>query len=303
MNAATSAPNAFKPDHPSDYLSPLRVALALGVSESSVKRWCDAGVLPSVRTAGGHRRIRRASLAKLAHSGGPPVVNPAALHRRRRKDGPPAPRMDPKALVRVLLRDDSAGVARMIEGLRAAGASFDRMADRLLQPALSALGERWEQGRIEIFEERRACELVQQALRRARADLLPVPNGAPLALGGSLTGDPYSLPSLLAECVLAEHGLDARSLGTGLPADTFAKAVRAKKPALVWLCLNGARHKSEASEREYAAIQEACDKVRAVLAVGGRALRTRDKAALPRAISCGTMRDLAALGGALGRAE
>ncbi|MED5508142.1 MAG: DNA-binding protein, partial [Planctomycetota bacterium] len=32
--------------------------MAIGMSESSLKRWVDRGLLESTRTAGGHRRIR-----------------------------------------------------------------------------------------------------------------------------------------------------------------------------------------------------------------------------------------------------
>ena len=39
-------------------LSPREFASVVGVSESSVKRWVDAGRIPVSRTAGGHRRIQ-----------------------------------------------------------------------------------------------------------------------------------------------------------------------------------------------------------------------------------------------------
>jgi len=37
-------------------LSPRELAEALGVSESSLKRWVDAGKIAASRTEGGHRR-------------------------------------------------------------------------------------------------------------------------------------------------------------------------------------------------------------------------------------------------------
>ena len=37
--------------------TPKKVARAIQVSESSVKRWCDKGVIRTQYTAGGHRRI------------------------------------------------------------------------------------------------------------------------------------------------------------------------------------------------------------------------------------------------------
>lgn len=39
------------------FVSPRDLARAAGVSESSVKRWCDQGLIPVIKTAGGHRRL------------------------------------------------------------------------------------------------------------------------------------------------------------------------------------------------------------------------------------------------------
>ena len=41
-------------------------ALVLMVSEATIKRWSDAGHFPSIRTPGGHRKIRLADLAHFA---------------------------------------------------------------------------------------------------------------------------------------------------------------------------------------------------------------------------------------------
>ena len=38
-------------------VSPKQLARAIGVSESSVKRWCDDGVIHTSYTPGGHRKI------------------------------------------------------------------------------------------------------------------------------------------------------------------------------------------------------------------------------------------------------
>ena len=60
-------------------LTPKQVARALGVSESSVKRWCDQGAVPTQYTRGGHRRIALASVVEMVRQGKWQLVQPEAL--------------------------------------------------------------------------------------------------------------------------------------------------------------------------------------------------------------------------------
>ena len=43
-------------------MSPVRAAALIGVSESTLKRWVDAGHIRAEKTAGGHRRIAATDL-------------------------------------------------------------------------------------------------------------------------------------------------------------------------------------------------------------------------------------------------
>ena len=60
-------------------LTPKQVAYAIEVSESSVKRWCDRGLIASVRTAGGHRRIPLDRLVDFVRQGRYRLANPEAV--------------------------------------------------------------------------------------------------------------------------------------------------------------------------------------------------------------------------------
>ena len=70
--------------------SPKQVAQALQVSESSVKRWCDRGVIRTDRTLGGHRRIPLEHLMEFLESTNRRLVDPTAIglseERQRTRD-------------------------------------------------------------------------------------------------------------------------------------------------------------------------------------------------------------------------
>src|ERR1051325_8674833 len=50
-------------------LTSKEAARVLGVSEASVKRWADSGLLPMEKTAGGHRRFRPEDVAVVRRAG------------------------------------------------------------------------------------------------------------------------------------------------------------------------------------------------------------------------------------------
>ncbi len=64
-----------------DWLTLGRAARFLGVAQSTMRKWADQGVVPAIRTHGGHRRFRRRDLeAFLVRSAaGPQQAGPTVL--------------------------------------------------------------------------------------------------------------------------------------------------------------------------------------------------------------------------------
>src|SRR3954447_19614353 len=65
--------------HAKTLLTPKELAEVIGASESSLRRWVDAGSIRMSRTAGGHRRIPVAEASGFIRESGATVVRPELL--------------------------------------------------------------------------------------------------------------------------------------------------------------------------------------------------------------------------------
>ena len=269
--------------------SPRRVAAAIGVSESSIKRWCDQGQLVAERTPGGHRRISVEAVLRLVRDSGSSLQTPAALYGD--SSAPRSIASARRALTSALVSDDFDGALESIARQWQSSSGFDVLADELIAPALATLGERWSRGRLEIYQERRACELVLRCLQELGRRLVAPGSAAPRALGGTLEGDPFAMPTALAEIVLRERGWDARSLGTWLPAATLARAIVDQAPDLVWLSIGHCANERQIV-RDVSVVERAARSVSAAVVVGGRALAADVRRRLRHAAFCDGMVNL-----------
>ncbi len=68
--SARSQPAAGRPRRTSKWVSLSRACEILGVNESTVRRWADAGEVQMFRTPGGHRRFDEGDLVALVERGG-----------------------------------------------------------------------------------------------------------------------------------------------------------------------------------------------------------------------------------------
>jgi len=332
-----------------DHYSPKQVAKRLGVSESSVKRWLDQGVVPVLRTAGGHRRISEESLEELlsrlkATAGFPRLSSPedesprsatvfddanddAATGASRpalrsetplgatglidpgpppgasfgaRSAGAPPSAADIQRLCEAfstaLFAGDSETCERIADQLIALGYSASAAADLLLTPAMHRMGACWEEGEAAVYQERRACgigvDLVRRLCRR-----LPLRTNGPVAIGGSPARDHYQLPTLLVELALREQGWQATSLGCNLPVSEFLGAVKEYQPRLLWISLSYVADEEELVS-EFNRLVGALPRQVAVL-IGGRAATDKLRPRLRYTGHCDNLRNLTDLADSL----
>ncbi len=217
-------------------VTPKQVARSLGVSESSVKRWCDQGEIATHYTAGGHRRIAVSTVLTLVRDGKYSLVTPEAL-------GLPATsgqtiRVVQRAreqLTEALLEGKEARCRQIIFDLYMSGQRPSAICDEVVAAAFTDIGERWSCGAAEIYQERRGCEIALHIMHDLEALLAPIREDGPLALGGAAAGDQYSLGTKMVELVLRDAEWNAVSLGDNLPFSTLDAAIANNRPKLFWL--------------------------------------------------------------------
>ncbi len=257
-------------------LTPKQVAQAIDVSESSLKRWCDQGLLPSIRTVGGHRRLAVNDVVQFLRQSGQPLVRPELLGLPSNTGRPAAVIDRARDQVRdALIAGDEDQCRRLVFDLYLAGRSALEICDQVLAAAFHDIGDLWECGDVQIYRERRACEICFKILHELRMALRTPPSDAPQSLGGTFAGDPYRLPTSMVELVLTELGWHATSLGTRLPGATIAEAVRDDRPRLLWISVSCLESVPEFLE-EYAALQRLATEMGAAVVVGGRGADPRD---------------------------
>lgn len=267
------------------HYSPKLVAAAIGVSEASLKRWCDRGLLSFSKTAGGHRRISRADVLDFLRRTGQRVVNPAIL------DLPANHAPAALDLTAALAQGHEEHVRREVYDAWLAGKSLARICDELLAPCFVDLGQGWEHGDVDVYEERRACEICQNVLYELIRTLRPEREDAPLALGATLAGDPYTLANLMVQLTLREMGWRAIALGAGLNGETLVRAIARERPSLFWLSISSIADEAQLY-RDCAAIWKACQEAGTLLVVGGRALDSARRRQLAYHTHCVGMQDL-----------
>jgi excisionase family DNA binding protein len=252
-------------------VTPKQVAQAINVSESSLKRWCDRGLLKTVRTAGGHRRVAVADVVEFLRKSGHDLVRPALLGLPSTTgQGALAVARARDQMCDALLAGDVELCRRIAFDLHLAGKSVSVVCDQVLAASMHDIGDRWECEEAEIYQERRATMLCLRLLSELRSTIPAPAETKPSALGGTPECDPYLIPTTMAEIVLRQNGWRAQSLGSRLPFPTLVAAIREVRPQLFWLSVS---HLEDADRflAEYRAFYE---EVRAEVAVvvGGRAL-------------------------------
>ena len=274
--------------------SPKTVAKAIGVSESTLKRWVDSGRIAATKTAGGHRRLQRAHVLEFLRGktkyalAQPTVLGLPDFGNTQIENSNDAT----SQLLEHLLKPDQDGCRNLLVYLFVNRWTIEEIIDQVVAPAFAKIGQQWTEGKVEVYQERRACEICLGVLKEIRLMLVPPSENAPKAIGGTLENDHYVLPTFSVEVTLASYGWNATSLGSSLPFDTLLAAVKAENPKLFWLSISNVENEPSLIEKlnEFSAqVPEHTS-----LVIGGNAITPSLRASIKNATCCDNLSQLVA---------
>jgi len=276
-------------------LTTRKAAQILGVSEASIKRWCDCGRIGASKTPGGHRRLSEQALMDfvkenkytLAH---PELLTMSVVSKPRdlvKEEGQ-------VAILEALRNQDKASLHAILKEWFYCGYSLDKIFDQVAAPVFQEIGCLWAGGELDVAQERAACTLFHQVLIELSAVLKPKQEKNLHAVGGALTGDWYTLPGTMVDLVLREQGWQSLCLGGHLPAESLVNAIKRHRPNLFWLSVSHVQDQASFL-RDQAKIAEACTEMGCFLIMGGQALTAELRKKMAYSVYCDTLTHMTTL--------
>lgn len=272
--------------------SPRQAAEFLGVSESSLKRWCDDGRIKTRKTPGGHRKIDGRDLLEFARANNYSVALRVTEDERDLSQGETDKPLLSAAsrLTEALLKGDEQSARDIVFELVKQDIAISQIFDEVIAAALVEIGVQWECASAEEYQERLSCEICRRILFEMRQAIASHPDG-PVAIGATLAGDIYQIPTTMVELVLRANGFHATSLGSSIPAKSLVQAIETSKPKVAWLSVS---HIQDIEDfiHEISSVARICQVNRIALVVGGRALHSEIRRRISYSVFCDTMQHL-----------
>lgn len=254
-------------------LTTREVARLCRVSDATVKRWEDSGLLKSERTTGGHRRFRAEEIARfqrenglgLKRCHGDASVITTVAHRRDGKLFSGSP------LFHALMSGCEEEAASVLISEFLQGRHIAEVFDDLVCPAMRQVGELWANGEITVTEEHLATRAACNAVHKLR-NILPVPekSGGLLAMCGAVEGDFHELPTYLVQIVLENEGLEVMNFGANTPLYSLAEEILRYEPEAT--CISATVIGDvERLARDFRDFTERIERLEGATILGGRA--------------------------------
>ncbi len=250
------------------------VARLCCVSDATVKRWEDAGLLKSERTNGGHRRFRVEEVARfqreqelgLKQSNGDESVVSTSIRRRESKY------YFDSEIFHSLIAGSEEETSNILINAFLNDKSLEYIFDEIISPTLKHIGELWFSGELTIAQEHLATRTLLCALHKLR-NLVPVtePNGK-TAICCTVEGDFHELPAHFIQMIFESQGFEVLNFGANMPIYALCEEISQLSPNIV--CISSTILADiERFTRDFRIFSDKLCKMNAVVILGGLAFK------------------------------
>ena len=253
-------------------LTTKEVARLCRVSDATVKRWEEAGLLVSERTSGGHRRFRAEEVARFQREAGLGLKQQhgedsaigSAMRRRRSKKS-----HSTSSLFHSLIagREDEASNIIISACLR--GEPLTQVFDEVIANAMSRIGDLWYAGELTIAQEHLATRTILTALQKLRS-VIPVPEpGGMLAMCCGFENDFHELAIQLVQMTLESCGWEVLNFGPNTPLYALEAEILQHSPEVV--CISSTlMNDLERNARDYRDFRAKIERLNVKVILGGK---------------------------------
>lgn len=247
------------------------VARLCRVSDATVKRWEDAGLLKSERTSGGHRRFRAEEIARFQREQGlgqKQSLGDESVFAANNRCAELKTNAD-DSLFDSLLAGCEAVAAEILICAHLNGKHLIEIIDEMICPSLRKIGDKWFEGEITVAQEHLATRTVINAVYKLRNSLtVPEPTGK-LAICCALEGEFHELPTHLAQITLENEGWEVLNFGANTPLYSLKEEIQKHSPELI--CISATIFNDiERLSRDFADLRELAVKQKTSIVLGGR---------------------------------
>ena len=252
-------------------LTTKEVARLCRVSDATVKRWEDAGILKSERTNGGHRRFRAEEIARFQREQGLGLkrnFGDESVFAVSNRNGEGKINAD-YTMLDALLGGCEAAATEILIGEHLSGTPLTEIFDEIICPALRKIGERWFAGEISVAREHLATRVISNAIYKLRT-CLPVPKPlGKLAVCCALENEFHELPTHLAQITLESEGWEVINFGANTPLYCLTDEVIKHNPDII--CISSTIiNDIERLSRDFTGFRESAVKQKISVILGGK---------------------------------
>jgi len=256
-------------------LTTKEVARLCRVSDATVKRWEEAGLIRSERTNGGHRRFRAEEIARfqrdqglgLKQSHGDESIFTATTRRRKVASQ--------SSLFDSLIAGSEEEAANLLIKSYLNGTGLISIFDEIVSPAMRRVGEQWLRGELSVAQEHLATRAAHASINKLR-NSLPVPTiTGELAFCCAFEGDFHELPTHLVQTVFESLGWEVMNFGANTPLYSLSEEVQHHSPEAICISVSYLGDLDRLS-RDYKMFREQLAKFRIPVILGGSVFQNED---------------------------